>query len=243
MNYRVLQLLMLLPLPFVLGGASQTKSPEMMESFPMTVGTSWTYRGVVRWTHDVRKVSETTVEWKMEIRRRIHRGEYTGVVIRGFPGDLDWSDGRPNPTDSLMVRFGQEKFYLISKERFASSLQMLENSNESLEGLLSEGDIFLHLPLAPGKKYCNAENMARTDGRYCWFVESSESLTLDELTGGAVRGHGTSYTLRYMTNPDDISYDFVPGVGITRYECHHHGTVADTELRLSEFQLGVPANE
>ena len=243
MNLKVLHLLLLLPFPFVLGNVRQTKPPETMEPFPMSVGTSWTYRGVVRWTHDINKVSETTVEWKMETRSLIHRGEYTGAVIRGFPGDLDWSDGKANPTDSLLVRFGQDKFYLISKERFASSLQLLENSNESLEGLPSEGDIFLQLPLAEGKKYCAAENMARTDGHYCWIVESSESTGLDELTGGTVKGPGTSYRIRYITNPDDVTYEFVPGVGITGYEYHHHGTVADTELRLSGFRRGLPANE
>jgi len=243
MNLRLLQISLLFLSLFVLRLAGQTKPPETMEPFPMSVGTSWTYRGIVRWTHDVNKVSETKVDWKMEIQRLVRRGEYTGAVIRGFPGDLDWSDGHANPTDSLLVRFGQEKFYLISKERFASSLEMLENPNQSLQGLLSDGDIFLQLPLAQGKKYCDAENMARSDGHYCWIVESSESIDLADLSGGTIKGRGASFRLRYVTNPDDLMYEFVPGVGITRYEYHHHGTVADTELQLSGFRRGLPANE
>ena len=243
MNYKLLGLLSLLSLPFALGAASQTKPPETMEPFPMSVGTSWTYRGIVRWSPSIDKVSETKVEWKTDILRIIRHGEYTGAVIRGFPGDLDWSYSHPNPTDSLLVRFGQEKFYLISEERFGSSLQMLENPIESLEGLLNDGDIFLQLPLAQGKKYCNAENMARTDGRYCWIVESSESIDLADLSGGAIKGRGTRFRIRYVTNPDDLTYEFVPGVGITLYEYHHHGTVADTELQLSGFRRGLPANE
>lgn len=243
MNLRLLQISLLFLSLFVLRLAGQTKPPETMEPFPMSVGTSWTYRGIVRWTHDVNKVSETKVDWKMEIQRLVRRGEYTGAVIRGFPGDLDWSDGHANPTDSLLVRFGQEKFYLISKERFASSLEMLENPNQSLQGLLSDGDIFLQLPLAQGKKYCDAENMARSDGHYCWIVESSESIDLADLSGGTIKGRGTSFRIRYVTNPDDLTYEFVPGVGVTRYEYHHHGTVADTELRLTEFRRAIPANE
>jgi hypothetical protein len=243
MNLRLLQISLLFLSLFVLRLAGQTKPPETMEPFPMSVGTSWAYRGIVRWTHDVNKVSETKVDWKMEIQRLVRRGEYTGAVIRGFPGDLDWSDGHANPTDSLLVRFGQEKFYLISKERFASSLEMLENPNQSLQGLLSDGDIFLQLPLAQGKKYCDAENMARSDGHYCWIVESSESIDLADLSGGTIKGRGTSFRIRYVTNPDDLTYEFVPGVGVTRYEYHHHGTVADTELRLTEFRRAIPANE
>lgn len=243
MKHRSLRLSVLLLLFFVLRLGGQTKPPETIEPFPMSVGTSWAYRGIVRWSLSTGKVSETKVEWKTDILRIIRHGEYTGAVIRGFPGDLDWSDGRPNPTDSLLVRFGQEKFYLISEERFGSSLQMLENPIESLEGLLNDGDIFLQLPLAQGKKYCNAENMARSDGRYCWIVESSKSIDLAELTRGTLKGRGTSFRIRYVTNPDDLTYEFVPGVGITRYEYHHHGTVADTELQLSGFRRGLPANE
>jgi hypothetical protein len=243
MKPKLLVLLSLLLSSFILVCAGQTKPPETVEPFPMTVGTSWTYRGIVRWSPSIGRVSGTKVEWKMEVQRLVWRGEYTGAVIRGFPEDLDWSDGHPNPTDSLLVRFRQEKFYLISKERFASSIQMLENPNQSLQGLLSDGDIFLQLPLAQGKKYCDAENMARSDGHYCWIVESSESISLNELTGGAEKGRRTSYRIRYVTNPDDLTYEFVPGVGITLYEYHHHGTVADTELQLSRFRRGLPANE
>jgi hypothetical protein len=243
MKHRSLRLSVLLLLFFVLRLGGQTKPPETIEPFPMSVGTSWAYRGIVRWSLSTGKVSETKVEWKTDILRIIRHGEYTGAVVRGFPGDLDWSDGHANATDSLLVRFGQEKFYLISKERFASSVQMLENPNESLQGLLSEGDIFLQLPVAKGNKYCDAENMARSDGHYCWNVESSESIDLADLSGGIITGRGTSFRIRYVTNPDDLTYEFVPGVGITLYEYHHHGTVADTELRLIEFRRGLPANE
>jgi hypothetical protein len=44
-----------------------------------------------------------------------------------------------------------------------------------------------------------------------------------------------SYSLAYRTLPDDTKIDFVPGVGIVTYEYHHHGTVADTEVKLVEF--------
>src|SRR5260370_29203734 len=122
MSRKLRQIPLLLVLPFALVWASQTKPPETVEGFPMSVGTSWTYRGIVRWTHDINKVSETKVEWKMEIRRLIRHGEYTGVVVSGFPTDLDWSDGSVKPTDSLLVGFGQARFYLISDERFAKSV-------------------------------------------------------------------------------------------------------------------------
>lgn len=235
MSHKFWQLLLVLALPFALAWASQTKPQETLQAFPMSVGTSWTYRGIVRWTHDINKVSETRVEWKMEVRRLIHHGEYTGAVVSGFPSDLDWSDGIVNPIDSLLVRLGQEKFYLIPDERFAESVQMLQNPEGPLKGLLSEDDLFLQLPLARGNKFCDAEAIARPDSRYCGVVDSSKSISLEKVVG-APKGLLTSYRIRFVTNPDDIDLDFVPGVGLVRYEYHHHGTVADTELKLTAFR-------
>src|SRR5260370_1060082 len=222
-SHKLWQLLLLLVLPFALAWARQTKPPDNLEGFPMSVGTSWTYRGIVRWTHDINKVSETRVEWKMEVRRLFHHGEYTGAVVNGFPTDLDWSDGIVSPTDSLLVRLGQEKFYLIPDERFTKSIQMLENPIDPLKDLLNEDDLFLQLPLAQGKKFCGPEGMARHDSGYCWVVDSLKSINLDRVIG-APRRPRTSYRIRYVTNPDDIDFDFVPSVGLVRYDYHHQPT-------------------
>jgi hypothetical protein len=238
-KYQLWPLFPLLLLPFAFGAAGQTKSAEGGESFPMSVGTSWTYRGIVRWGEDIEKPSEAKVEWKMEIRRLIHHGEYTAAVVTGFPGDLDWSDGKAKPADSLLIRFGQEKFYLISHDYIAKSISRLENPDDPLKDFLSEDDLFLQLPLTQGAKFCDAESMTREDGEYCSVVESVESVNLNEVIG-APKGAQTSYRIRYATNPDDIGFNFVPGVGIISYEYHHHGTVADTELSLAEFRRAIP---
>lgn len=69
---------------------------------------------------------------------------------------------------------------------------------------------------------------------YCWIVGSPHPAALDGVKGVAP-GKRTAYEIEYMTNPDDVEFDFVPGVGITSYEYHHHGTIAETELHLVEF--------
>jgi hypothetical protein len=238
-KYQLWPFLPLLLLPSAFDKIGQTKPTEASEWFPMSVGTSWTYRGLVRWGQHIEKPSEAKVEWKMEIRRLIQHGEYTAAVVSGFPGDLDWSDGKASPTDSLLIRFGQEKFYLISHDYIARSISRLENPDDRLKDFLSEDDLFLQLPLTQGAKFCDPENMAREDGNYCSVVESVESVNLNKVIG-APKGAQTSYRIRYVTNPDDIGFDFVPGVGIISYEYHHHGTVAATELSLAEFRRAIP---
>ena len=36
------------------------------------------------------------------------------------------------------------------------------------------------------------------------------------------------------TNPDDATYELTPGIGLTRYIYHHHGTRLDVDAKLVE---------
>ena len=78
--------------------------------------------------------------------------------------------------------------------------------------------------------------MAREDGMYCWLVDSSRVISLDKFKG-APPGRHRVFTLAYRTNPDDQEFEIVPGIGITSYAYHHHGTIADTELKLTAMHI------
>jgi hypothetical protein len=169
----------------------------------------------------------------MEIRRFIQHGEVSAAVVSGFPTDLDWSNGKAQPWNSLLVE-KSGKFYLLGDDHFAEAVHRLEQPSDPLTGLLQDDDVFLHWPLQKGEKFCDAEGMARPDRRYCWVVQSSRPASLDSATG-IPPGTRTEFVIQYRTNPDHVQFTFVPGIGLSTYEYHHHGTVADTELKLVEF--------
>jgi hypothetical protein len=221
---------------FVAAAAAQTAAPSA-DPFPMSEGTYWIYRGTVRWTHDINRVSATKVTWKTELRKVFRRGKLLAAVVNGFPSDMDWSDGNPTPTDSLVIRSGMDDYYLIDSDMAQQSVKTLVDSGAPLERFLNDDAVFLRLPLKKGKKFCDPDGMAREDGMYCWVVSSVDPISLKAVKGLAP-GMREAYEIRYVTNPDDISYKFVPGVGIISYDYHHHGTVADTELKLVEFHPG-----
>jgi hypothetical protein len=207
--------------------------PLYKHPFPMSPGTYWIYRGTMRWTHDLNQVSESKLAWRTEIRRFIQRGTVSAVVVSGFPSDINWSNGHPNASDSLFVE-ANGKFYFIPGDRFEDALNRLERASGTVDGLLNDDDLILKWPLSRGEKYCDRDSMARPDSRYCWFVASVARTVLPAVAGAGSAEH-TEYLLDYNTNPDDASFSFVPGIGITKYSYHHHGTVADTELQLVEF--------
>jgi hypothetical protein len=202
--------------------------------FPLIAGTAWLYKGVVRSTSvGSNEVTTTLVEWRMEVRRVIQHGNVRAAIVNGFPADLDWSDGRPQPQDSLLME-SEGRFYLITND-LAESVRRLEQPSDDLAGLFREDTLILQWPLKANTKFCDAEGMARPDNRYCWFVAETRVGPLPAIKG--IRpGKHTEFLLQYQTNPDDTSFTFVPGVGITQYGYHHHGTIADTELKLIEFR-------
>lgn len=207
------------------------------DAFPASEGTYWIYRGLVRSGGSNSKISETKVTWKMQIRQVIRRPDVTALVVSGFPADLDWSDGTAKPQDSLLIQTRDKKLYQIDAEGLPATLKRLANASDDLAGLLKDDDLFFKLPLRKGDKFCDAESMARDDGMYCWFVESARLVSFEDVKG-APPGQREVFTLSYRSNPDDSELDFVPGLGITSYNYHHHGTVADTEVTLAEFHRG-----
>lgn len=232
--YRLVSLAAILFLAWqVVAIAAQTAS-QASDPFPMRAGTYWVYRGTVRWDNGREDGGTTKVTWKTEIRKVIRRGNLVAAVINGFPADLDWSDGDTKPGNSLLIRKGQDDYYLIGAADAPESIKSLEDGNASLDRLLNPDEIYLRLPLKQGAKFCDPENMARDDDMYCWVVSSVDRVSLNDVKG-LQPGTREAYEIRFATNPDDLTYTFVPGVGIISYEYHHHGTVADTELKLVEF--------
>ncbi|MDE3137240.1 MAG: hypothetical protein KGL59_11745 [Acidobacteriota bacterium] len=235
-------LLLLLPLALVsaLSGAAPNRSAAQTAApgpaaFPLSAGTSWVYQAVVRWgAGNSTAAQEKLIAWKMEVDRVIPRGDMVAAVVKGFPRDLDRSKGDTIPVESLIVESGGAKFYWIPPAFFKSVLARLENPADKLENLTTANQIFLQLPLAMGDKFCDMTGMIRTDGFYCWVAGDPQAADLSGVQG-IPAGEHTAYPVNFLTANDSTSYDFVPGVGITRYRFQVQGTQTDTELHLEEF--------
>jgi hypothetical protein len=89
----------------------------------------------------------------------------------------------------------------------------------------------LVLPLAKGAKWAGDPVRGDYDNYYCWYV-ADELTDPVALLGGRT---ATTYEVTYQTNPDHSIMEIVPGLGITRYVYSHHGTPAETDVRLVSF--------
>lgn len=206
--------------------------------FPLTPGTSWDYAGTVTWfDSDTQKPVSENVSITMKVVKVYQKPELTIAVISGFPSDLDWSNGQVEPKPSLLMETKNHEIFLNALPP-DFDYSKLDKDAASFDKLLAADNLLFRWPLKQGMKFGDPESVKRDDARYCWFVAEQRTRNLDEIRGLPPRSAEVSL-LRYVTNPDDTGYELTPGVGILSYEYHHHGTVADTNLKLVEFHPGV----
>ncbi|GAK57792.1 hypothetical protein U27_04759 [Candidatus Vecturithrix granuli] len=196
--------------------------------FPLAPGTYWVYEGLVKWQVES-GVKERQMTWKMEVIKKVERGEFTGYLMKGHPIDLVfYEDGRIS-SDYAIIRNG-EKFYETDVETF----QRLKDLQDKLENLVSDAELTLDLPLMPGKKFGEAEMLDREDDSYCWMVKEARPFSR-QINGVALSDTLTEYLLTFATLPEDVVVHFTPGIGITRFEYVHHGTISEVDVSLIEY--------
>jgi hypothetical protein len=206
-----------------------------LDSFPIREGTFWVYRGVVRWYDmQLQKTASSIVTSKCEVLGVYRRDSLAVALMRGFPWDFDWSEGDANPSDWLIAKTSSGQIYVLDNKKLQENLKRLDNPADALQDMLQEDDLLMKLPLKKGMKFCDAEARMRPDDRYCWVVAATRDVALSGVKGLRPREY-KSFLVQYVTNPDDTELEFVPGLGFTSYRYHHHGSVADTEMKLVEY--------
>ena len=84
-------------------------------------------------------------------------------------------------------------------------------------------------PLRVGLEWDKFDN-SRTDHMYCYYVEKIEDITVPAGT------FKNCFKIVYETCPDDEAEWYCPGVGIVKYEYHHHGTITNERHELKEIR-------
>lgn len=216
--------------------AGSERKPDSF--FPIAEGTTWVYQGVVRWGHyGADDTKEREVIWKMETGQVIRHGAIVAAVLKGFPADLNWTTGNPDPRDSLLVVNGGNHYYFVDPLNFRSAWIRVQAELEPLKGLMTEKDLLFQLPLTQGARFCGADVIDRIENAsmFCWHVGPELPIDLKGIKG-VPAGKRPSYEIHYLTIVDETEIQIVPGIGITRYEYHRHTSPADTVLQLTEFQ-------
>ncbi len=207
-----------------------------LDPFPGGTGSYWIYEGVVRYQNfHSTAAKQKEVRWRMSIERVLRRDGATAVIVRGFPSDLDWSNGNASNTESMFVRTDDGSVYRISSEHGIPDKKFAD-TGVTIQELLDGGQLWCQRQPIEGAQPGGGNCPERTDQMYCWVLGAPREVSLLDIKG-IKPGFYTAYFLLYGTNPDETRVEIVSGVGVAGYEYHHHGTIADTDLRLVEVHL------
>jgi len=207
--------------------------------FPLTPGTWWLYRGSVTWSdQQTEKDAQANVSLKMTVQKVIQKPEFTIAILSGFPRDLDWATGEVGAMPWLLIETKRHEIFLNSLPPDFDYAK-LDKDAAALDKFLSEDNLLFRWPLKQGMKFGDAESLRRDDAHYCWVVATQGTKKLGDIKGLPARSAEVS-VLQYITNPDDTEMEISPGIGILSYQYHHHGTIAETRLTLTEFHLAQP---
>ncbi|GEM_PF-358786 len=213
------------------------------QGFPLEKGTAWTFEGPVEWVPEGSDdAMEKVVTWDMEITETVQRQHVLAAVVKGHPLDLTfYEEGKTQPGDYLIVRVGEDQYYLLMEERAQDALKRLQDQDDVLTDLVRDTDLFLDLPLAPGKIFGETFQVTRQDGMYYWNVTGQGPASLEGIAGVEAGADLLQYELSFITLSDDQQVSFVPGLGFTQYSYNHHGSPAAMDLRLVAYRAGSSA--
>lgn len=210
------------------------QSPD--DYFPLSKGTQWIYSADVDWTvlNTGGEVRHSHVTFKSEVTDVFSAEHVFAAKIRGFIHDLSWYEpGRPT-ADHVIVRVGVNRYYLIDQNVAEFWEKMIGLASDPYLEELGDDNILLETPLRKGVLYGEPAQTPRA--WYCWAVTGERRVRMAQAVSRAKTLH--EYSIRFQTSPDHTVMGFTPGIGITRYEYGHHGTVANCRARLIEFHRG-----
>jgi hypothetical protein len=197
-----------------------------------SAGASWTYSGTRLWTEAASsRVDSGAVRWRMSVEQARTIDGTSVLLIRGFVGELAWSDPTTPPRLSILVCRGNRLSHLA----FGSDAEARSAANGWNDSLLVRAEVILEEPLRPGTVF--GQTPPRDDEMYGWLVEAAAPRRRIRPGCGssALRG----YRLTMRTLPDHQIVEWQDGVGITAYTYVHHGTPAAATVQLASCSLRV----
>lgn len=220
--------------------ATLLRAQQPDEIIPVRKGAYWLYQGEATWESGSGRQSTGQINWRMEVLDSFDRPGFSATMLKGHPSDLAWYTPDTQPQESLLVQIGM-RFYFVSGPGVPALWHALEQAEfvDKAKVLVDESDLWLTYPVKPGDKFCDPELPPRDDSMYCWSVDKEVPADLATVKG-VPAGKFREFKLAFRTNPDDQEMGLVPGIGIVSYDYNHHGTVAETHVRLVEYGRPAP---
>ncbi|MCL5952419.1 MAG: hypothetical protein M1132_11995 [Chloroflexi bacterium] len=189
---------------------------SILDVYPLGLDATWIYSATVE-----TEENQIPIRWTSVVTETI-----TSVREQGGAFVFD-VERRGGPSTSALW-LPSYQYVAIGNRLYRATTPSLLDSLIARQGQGYEGLQALTWPLNVGDKWGGPEDIWRGDGTLVWRVQGKEDL---ETPAGTFSG---CYRLLFLSNPDDTTVWFCPGVGIARREYHHHGSVLNEVWELQD---------
>lgn len=200
--------------------------------FGLVAGRVYTYVGTIQWTDTAARAHSSPLHWRMEILQVRASHDVRGALVRGWIQELAWSKPGQQPAFSVLLEYGGGLYQLPTRDS-AAAIDTLIDAVRDAPLAIEHFRIIIDSSLVIGHVFGgDPDRGRRDDALYAWLIESKTTIS-SRPQWLSLASAPARWRLVSRTVPDHELLDFVPGVGITRYVYAHHGTVANTDIRLS----------
>lgn len=207
------------------------------ECIPWQKGTVWTYAAKVDWVDNkTKEIKSAEIPYEVTVVDTYAKENIRAARLRGFVFDLAWYEPGKQPSDCLLVQIGPNHLFIIEDGVEKIWPELARGTYDSYFPQLADAPLLLEMPLTDNARWGDLANTPRD--RYCWIVNGPGEFATSSVKGTPkLPAKPQEFTVSYRTNPDDSAFDVVPGLGITRYAYHHHGTVSNAEAHLVKYAV------
>ncbi|PTX94760.1 hypothetical protein DB346_22385 [Verrucomicrobia bacterium LW23] len=231
--------------------------------FPLMTGNYWVFEGVIKndapepgappanpnpatasdqpaVSSEAAKRVEVTVRWRMDVMDTAVVDGWGFALVKGYPSDLASYDAAREPSESLIIRDPEGRYYLVQREDITTQLIALQSGNMEQFEKPGPEDLILAPPFTRGSQFGSEQALRREGTTNRWVISGEGSARLPHVRGltlPAGKAALPTHTLEFRTNPDVTTVQFAPGVGILAYKYVHFGTATECDVRLVECHL------
>jgi len=206
---------------------TEIKNPDP-NYFPLHPGNYWEYAYHSREAVGSNDIVSKDQIIRMEVLSSTKAGDYELVAMSGDPIYFN-----PQGYFGLAVSIESQKIYYLDNLLLKRLLTDVKKKTFKPDSVTNYGRILFEFPLHDGQTY-GSEGPERQDTLYMYAVKRNGSYP-----GSGIKPDQPLplYQVCYACIADVMTYDFVPGLGITRATYHHNGTVIDYDVKLTGCQI------
>lgn len=221
------------PVQYVYSDKPSLEEFNINEYFPLKEGNRWEYKCDYTGQYEGNGITKGSCIFEMRVKKVYVTDNYKLIDMQGDIFSIGNTPENYKDARFGLLIFSNKIYYVVPKviDELIDNIQ-----NDKMDGMIKEPQILFEFPLFHGQKIGDVKQIFRHDLRYLTNVTKEHDFHTKKV-GESIQETKSVYKISFVSNPEEYSMTFVPGLGITTKEYHHKGTKDDRKIVLTKYKL------